>query len=122
MQQMQRMIYEDVTHLLLYFPVDTTFLIYSKEDIVNWSEEIYSKLHDSSSAKVKVDTEYDAKVYSAVVVQCGRQMDVLKQTMEYVIRLKSQKKYAIEKILAMVPRLVTGDQRVRYASIKVLFH
>jgi len=113
---------KDIGFLVLYFPIDATFSISSTFDLT-WSEETFQALHQNiETGKVRVQAEYDGKPYSAIIIQCARLKEHLNKGFNYVVRLKAEKNFPIEKILPMIPRFVSGNKRCVLPFIKVSLH
>jgi hypothetical protein len=111
--------FEDIGFLLLYFPSDCTFSI-SPVSETSWSQDIYSSLLlQKANFKVRIQAEYDGLPYSAIIIQCAKVLDDLTSVLNYVIRLKAEKKLTIENILPKISRFVSGSKRNFLPALKV---
>jgi hypothetical protein len=112
--------FEDVTHLLLYFPVDSTFTISDIREC-QWTRNCFIAIQEDVNGKHRLTAEYDGKPYSAIVIQCSAGREYLSSTLSYVCDLKAVKKFPIEKIVPLVPRFAS-DKRNRFLPVKVMIH
>jgi hypothetical protein len=110
--------FEDITYLLLYFPVDSTFMISDIREC-EWSQKCFTAIQEDVNGKHRLIAEYDGKPYSAIIIQCASRRENLSATLNYVCELKAVKKFPVEKILPEVPRFVS-DKRSRFRPVKVM--
>jgi hypothetical protein len=112
--------FEDILAFLVYFPIDSTFAVCPLEDVSSWSQSSYAALKNNPFAKTRVEAEFDGKPYSSIIVQCGTSSLCLQAAMEYVIRVKKEKQFSIEKILQLIPsRFVATNKRPQFPLVKV---
>ena len=107
--------FEQINYILLYFPSDSSFLIYHKHDTI-WSEEFYNKL--SKNRKVLMETDYEETSYTSIIVQCAVEENHLKCAQDFCEKVKREKKWSIDHILQNVPRFAPARRSV-FPSLKV---
>jgi hypothetical protein len=113
--------YLDIKFLLLYFPTDSAFEISPIEE-TSWTSDTYNETSDCPTSKIRLTAKYEGKMYSAILVQCGASIDQLLATMNYLVRLKQEKKTSIENILqfSFIPRVYGVEKRTHKPSLKVV--
>ena len=111
--------FDEVTHLLVYFPLDTSFFVCPVQE-TGWNIQAYEFILENPTGKVRIPVKFEDEEYSAIIVQCSSDREHLDSTLNHVCNLKSLKLFHVETILstASIPRFVTG-KRIRYPCIKV---
>jgi hypothetical protein len=109
--------FKDVKFLLVYLPVDSSFLISSVED-TSWNEECYDKIVLKNKVKVQID--YDDQQYGAVVMQCACISNHLEGTQAYLFKVKNEKHLPVERLLPLIPRFTDGRKRPAFTPLKVV--